>query len=282
MRRLKASVIYGFILSALIVLGINTIAWTQTVAPPPAIPSGYVPLPEVNSLIAEHSDIFRHRIPETYVSNDFTSQEKKWVTPAVRGYISTFSNYTPSMNCILKNAKSFEARSNWFNAWPESVRPNQGERLKGVIQSPGLAVYRSWQGHRLTRTEVPMRLFIERVSDSNLDWTGLANVGTDLRTEGYRIKLNMAKFSILSDTDADSFKKMGAVIFHEMLHNVGYEHGEVIKDDFSRVEGSVPYVAQWCFVSFGEHGSAKSLLAAGGSWLTDPSSPRKDPGIYAD
>jgi hypothetical protein len=269
------------------------IAQAQQTASPPAIPNGYVALPGVNKFIANNPQ-FRARIPETFITSDFNSGERQLLEAAVQGYFGTFTSYSPSMDCIMKAAKSLEAKSNWFNAWPDRFKPSPLESLKGVIQSPGIAVYRYQDRNVLRRTAVPMRLFIKRASKPNESWSGDAPVGTDIRNEGYRIRLNMANFSFvpggngntesgtkIARQNTDTSKKMGAVIFHEVLHNVGYDHNDVKNGDFNPVEGSVPYVAQWCFVSFGKHGSAKTLIADGGSWLTDSSS-RTDPALYAD
>jgi hypothetical protein len=292
MRILKASKVWSFILSVLVVLAINIAVQAQQfdVSPPP-IPNGYVPLSSVNSFIARDRQ-FRERIPETFVSRNFNAGERQLLEMAVQGSFGSFTSQ--STDCVLKSAKTVEARSNWFSSWPAQVKPSLRESLQGVLQRPGIAVYRYWDKNKLRRTDVPMRLFINREFQSNIGRSGWAYVGTNIRNEGYQITLNMANFPFVPggnwNTEAgkriarqnvDTSKKMAGVILHEILHNVGYNHPDVVNGNFNPVEGTVPYVAQWCLVSLGKHSSAKTLIADRGTWLTGSPS-WTDPGLYAD
>jgi hypothetical protein len=295
---LKTRIIYTFILSVLLVLALSTIVQAGGRVRPrsndmPFIPTlnGYVALSNVNSWFTEDPQK-RQLIPETFISESFNAGERELLTLAM-GYLAAFPTSSSVENCTLKHSNVVEARSNWYSTWPDPNNPP--ENLRGVLRGLGVAVYRHWDRHILRRRDVPMKLFINRVFDNNKKWAGLAGLGTDIRNEGYQITLNMAKFSqfipgggwwseegsaIMGQNMATGIK-MGGIILHEILHNIGYDHGEVINGNFDPVEGSVPYVAQWCFASAGDHGSARTLRAAGRTWLTGSES-WTDPAFYAD
>jgi hypothetical protein len=177
--------------------------------------------------------------PVAYISKSFTKDETVLIEASL-----------VKLQEILKNEDVYKC----INSSTTKKSGDVGSSFDPLIyngKNPGAAVS-SFLGNPKANANWkprPKLLFIDRINMSSGDKKNVLGEASVPRVvhgmPDFIISLNAYNLNL-----PDHNKKWTAVIIHEMLHNLGYSHADVINNNFDPIQGNFVYEAGYC--AFGE------------------------------
>lgn len=156
-----------------------------------------------------------------FVGNDINLLERSMGVAMRLTNSAVLSNYTR----LHRGSWNFGTSGAWQRSNNET-NPVPGWRMKGNLLEYQIKGLSTWEGN------IPIS--IAGVNAENEEWWGRANLGTiDVVSRGngnysvqgeFRFQLNTWKFNSPGPANAQNPETWGAVIAHEMLHNLGHHH----------------------------------------------------------
>ena len=184
-------------------------------------------------------------VPEVWISTQFSQQESNkikyafiWLNATLRKdsdkTIGTLESRLD--NCVRTySSNSFDASASVSQAPDPVTRLNENLNIaRGFLQARRLP-----SGNYLRRER--RRIYIDRLSEENTV-LGRGSVGINWNNGGFRIRLNGFQ---LAQSNIGIGEWAGTII-HEMMHNMGYTHAEVVDGNFEPVRGNLIYETGWC------------------------------------